>query len=118
MRAWLNERLIYEYDPARPSPQARDLVPVTLRAGRNTLLVKVATGDGPMKAYVRFVPSASDSKPEHPSGNRWAPVLADFAAAAATAPHSPEYDFGVAASRHALGDRVSGRSCWAGSAPP
>jgi hypothetical protein len=106
MRAWLNERLIYEYDPARPSPEERDLVPVTLRAGRNTLLVKVATGDGPMKAYVRFVPSTSDSRPEHPSGNRWAPVLADFQAAAAAAPHSPEYDLGVAASRLVLGDRA------------
>jgi hypothetical protein len=104
MRAWLNGRLIYEYDPARPSPQARDLVPVTLRAGRNTLLVKVATGDGPMKAYVRFVPGASDSGLDQPSGNRWAPVLADFEAAAAAAPHSPESDFGVAGSRLVLGD--------------
>ena len=104
MRAWLNERLIYEYDPARPSPQARDLVPVTLRAGRNALLVKVATGDGPLKAYVRFVPSTSDSGLDQPTGDRWAPVLADFEAAAAAAPHSPEYHFGVAGSRLVLGD--------------
>jgi WD40 repeat protein/serine/threonine protein kinase/Flp pilus assembly protein TadD len=109
-RAWLNERLIYEYDPERPSPQARDLVPVTLRAGRNTLLVKVASGDGPMKAYVRFVPSTSDSKPEHSSGNRWAPVIADFEAAAAEAPHSPEYFFLFAASRLALGNRAERNS--------
>jgi hypothetical protein len=59
-----------------------------------------------MKAYVRFVPSASDSRPEHPSGNRWAPVLAEFEAAAAAAPHTPGYDFGVAGSRLALGDRA------------
>ena len=104
MRAWLNERLIDEYDPERPSPQQRDLVPVTLRAGRNTLLVKVATGDGPMKAYVRFVPSPSDSRPEHPSGDRWAPVFADREAAAAAAPLSPGSDFSVAASRLVLGD--------------
>jgi WD40 repeat protein/serine/threonine protein kinase/Flp pilus assembly protein TadD len=107
MRAWLNERLIYEYDPARPSAEPRDLVPVTLRAGRNTLLVKVATGDGPMKAYVRFVTSASDSRPDHPSGGRWGPVLAELEAAAAAAPHSPESDFGVAGSRLALGDRAA-----------
>jgi hypothetical protein len=104
MRAWLNGRMIYEYDPARPSPQARDLVPVTLRAGRNTLLVKVATGDGSMIAYVRFVPSASDSRPENLSGDRWAPVLADLQAVAAAAPHSPEIDFYVAGSRLVLGD--------------
>jgi WD40 repeat protein/serine/threonine protein kinase/Flp pilus assembly protein TadD len=106
MRAWLNERLIYEYDPAQPSPQARDLVPVTLRAGRNTLLVKVATGDGPLKAYMRFVPSTSDSSPEHPAGDRWAPVLADIAADATAAPNSPHV-FVVAASRFALGDRAA-----------
>jgi WD40 repeat protein/tetratricopeptide (TPR) repeat protein len=107
MRAWLNERLIYEYDPARPSPQARDLVSVTLRAGRNTLLVKVATGEGPMKAYVRFVPIASESGSEHASGDRWAPVLDEVEAVAAAAPDSPEADFGVAASRLALGDRAA-----------
>jgi WD40 repeat protein/serine/threonine protein kinase/Flp pilus assembly protein TadD len=106
MRAWLNERLIYEYDPGRPSPQARDLVPVTLRAGRNTLLLKVATGDGPMKAYVRFVPSTSDPSAGQPSGNRWAPVLAEFEAIAAAAPHSPESDFGVAVARAAVGNRA------------
>jgi WD40 repeat protein/serine/threonine protein kinase len=106
MRAWLNGRLIYEYDPARPAPHARDLVPVTLRAGRNTLLVKVATGDGPLKPYVRFVVSASESEPEGASGDRWAPVLADIEAAAATAPHSPERDFAIAGSRLGLGDRA------------
>jgi WD40 repeat protein/serine/threonine protein kinase/Flp pilus assembly protein TadD len=105
MRAWLNERLIYEYDPGRPSPQTRDVVPVTLRSGRNTLLVKVATGDGPLKPYVRFVASVSESGPEHAAGDRWAPMLADVQAAAAAAPHSPESDFGVAAARLVLGDR-------------
>jgi WD40 repeat protein/serine/threonine protein kinase len=106
MRAWLNDRPIYEYDPARPSPHVRDLVPVTLRAGRNTLLVKVATGDGPMKAYVRFVSSASDARPEHPSGDRWAPVLADLEAAAAAAPRSA-YDLATAAWRLAQNDRAA-----------
>jgi Flp pilus assembly protein TadD len=191
MRAWLNDRPIYEYDPAQPSQQARDLVPVTLRAGRNTLLVKVATGDGPMKAYVRFVSSASASGPEQasggreqasggpeqpsggreqpsggpkepsggpeqpsggskqpsggreqassgpkqpsggreqassgpkqpsggskqPLGDRWAAVLADFEAAAAAAPHSPGSDFGIAASRLALGDRAARTSALRG----
>jgi WD40 repeat protein/Flp pilus assembly protein TadD len=107
MRAWLNQRLIYEYDPARPSPQARDLVPVTLRAGRNTLLVKVATGDGPMKPYVRFVGSASESGPEHASSDRWAPVFADFEGALSATPRSPERDFGLATLRLVLGDRAA-----------
>jgi WD40 repeat protein/serine/threonine protein kinase/Flp pilus assembly protein TadD len=107
MRAWLNERLIYEYDPARPSPQARDVVPVTLSAGRNRLLVKVATGDGPLKAYVRFVPNTWGSGVEHRSGSRWEPVLADLERAATAAPDSPEYDFGVATLRVVLGDRAT-----------
>jgi WD40 repeat protein/serine/threonine protein kinase len=107
MRAWLNERLIYEYDPALPSPQARDLVPVTLRAGRNTLLVKVATGDGPLKAYVRFVASTSDSKAEYAAGNRWSPVLSELEAAAAMAPNPSEYELGMVAARLALGDRAA-----------
>jgi WD40 repeat protein/serine/threonine protein kinase/tetratricopeptide (TPR) repeat protein len=107
MRAWLNQRLIYEYDPARPSPHSRDLVPVTLRAGRNTLLLKVATGDGPMKPYVRFVGGASESGPEHASGNRWAPLLADFEGALSATPRSPERDFGLATLRLVLGDRAA-----------
>jgi WD40 repeat protein/serine/threonine protein kinase len=106
MRTWLNERLIYEYEPAWPSPQERDLVPVRLRAGRNTLLVKVATGDGPLKAYVRFVRSTPNSSPEHASHDRWAPVLAEFEVAAAAAQDTPYYHFGVAASRLAQGDRA------------
>jgi hypothetical protein len=106
-RAWLNDRLIYEYEPARPSPQERDFVPVRLRAGRNTMLVKVATGDGPLKPYVRFVRSTPDSSPEHASHDRWAPVFADFEVAAAAARDTPYYHFGVAASRLAQGDRAA-----------
>jgi hypothetical protein len=59
-----------------------------------------------MKAYVRFIPGASDSRPEHAPGNRWAPVLADFEAAAAAAPRSPEHDIVVAGARLAQDDRA------------
>jgi WD40 repeat protein/Flp pilus assembly protein TadD len=112
MRVWLNERLIYEYNPARPSPQARDLVPVALRAGRNALLVKVASGDGPLKAYVNFLkhPHPADPLPGRLLGDRWAPVLADLEAAAAAAPRSPGARFGIAALRLESGDHASASS--------
>jgi WD40 repeat protein/serine/threonine protein kinase len=110
MRVWLNERLIYEYDPARPSPQARDRVPVALRAGRNSLLVKVATGEAPMKAYVSFVKDAADSSPGPLPGNRWAPVLADLEAAPAVAPQSLSARFGIAALRLETGNRAAASS--------
>jgi hypothetical protein len=107
MRAWLNARPIYEYDPAQPSPRVRDLVPVTLQAGRNTLLVKVGSGDGPMKAYLSFVePTANDGSGQLP-GNRWAPVLDDFEGAAALAPRSLDDRLGIACAQLASGDRAS-----------
>jgi WD40 repeat protein/serine/threonine protein kinase len=110
MRVWLNERLIYEYDPGRPSPQARDIVPVALRAGRNSLLVKVATGDGPMKAYVSFLKHPADALPERLPGNRWAPVLAELEAAAAASPSSPGARFRIAALKLESGDRAAASS--------
>jgi hypothetical protein len=110
MRAWLNERLIYEYDPARPTAQTRDVVPVTLRAGRNSLLVKVASGDGPMKAYVNFSKSAAEAGAERHPRDRWAPVIADLEAAVAAAPRSLGARIGSAALRLQSGDRASASS--------
>jgi len=47
IRVWLNGRLVFEGDQPRtyhPGPEF--LVPVTLRAGRNTLLARVSRGSG------------------------------------------------------------------------
>jgi WD40 repeat protein/serine/threonine protein kinase len=110
MRVWLNERLIYEYDPGRPAPHAREFVPVVLRAGRNSLLVKVATGEGPMKAYVSFLKQPTDSPPDRLPANRWASLLADLEAAAAAAPQSIAPRFGIAALRLESGDRAAASS--------
>jgi tetratricopeptide (TPR) repeat protein len=45
-RLWFNGRLVYHSDVTRGWPFDLDRVPVTLRAGRNTLLVKVVAGRG------------------------------------------------------------------------
>jgi WD40 repeat protein/serine/threonine protein kinase/tetratricopeptide (TPR) repeat protein len=107
MRVWLNERLVYEYDPEHPSPQAEDAVAVTLGAGRNTLLVKVATGDGPLRAFLSFRPTRGESEPEPLPGNRWSPFLAELERAHAATPEDPRLHFGVACATLAFGDRAA-----------
>jgi serine/threonine-protein kinase len=44
VRVWLNGRLVHETAGPRPNPHDLDRVPVTLRAGRNVLLLKAPTG--------------------------------------------------------------------------
>ncbi|HUG93968.1 MAG TPA: tetratricopeptide repeat protein [Planctomycetaceae bacterium] len=41
VRVWLNGQLVHEYPRGRPAAPDQDLVPVTLAAGRNTILAKV-----------------------------------------------------------------------------
>jgi hypothetical protein len=60
-----------------------------------------------MKAYVSFVQDPVDPGPRRLPGDRWAPLLADLEAAAAAAPESPGYYFGIAVVRLISGDRAA-----------
>jgi len=53
VRIWLNGQLVHQTTTTRVR-WGLDRIPVTLRAGRNTLLAKVAHADGPHDLYVRL----------------------------------------------------------------
>lgn len=70
VKAWLNGRLIHEHIVGRGAQPDQDLVPVTLRAGTNSLLCKVENGTGGWSLYARILPTLvaaavhDDWKPE------------------------------------------------------
>jgi tetratricopeptide (TPR) repeat protein len=60
MRVWLNGRLVHETTQLLGFEWSLDRVPVTLRAGRNTLLVKVNNGIGPCYFRLRLADGPID----------------------------------------------------------
>ena len=54
LRVWLNGELVLERLTARAAQPDDDRTPVKLRAGENTLLVEVGTGDGGWGFYLRL----------------------------------------------------------------
>ena len=58
MRVWLNGQLIHSLDVARAAVPDDDVVPVRLRAGRNTLLVKNADRNLGWGFYLRITDPA------------------------------------------------------------
>ncbi|MHB8861728.1 MAG: SUMF1/EgtB/PvdO family nonheme iron enzyme [Pirellulaceae bacterium] len=60
VRVWLNGSLIHEFRSWRGDPAELDLVPVALRAGRNTVLVKVRNGIGDFNLQMRVTDNPFD----------------------------------------------------------
>ena len=60
VRVWLNGRSVHETIRSNDDWSNIDHVPVTLRAGRNTLLVKVSQGDGPHSLVLRLADNPLD----------------------------------------------------------
>ena len=54
VRIWLNEELIHTNPAYRGAYPDQDRIPVSLKKGRNTLLIKVLQGGGGWGYYVRF----------------------------------------------------------------
>ena len=54
VRIWLNQELIHTNPAYRGAYPDQDRVPVTLKKGLNTLLIKVLQGGGGWGYYVRF----------------------------------------------------------------
>jgi WD40 repeat protein len=53
-RIWVNGRLVFEYTARGRSSLDHDQIPITLRAGRNTLLVKLTNNVGYWGIYLRI----------------------------------------------------------------
>jgi eukaryotic-like serine/threonine-protein kinase len=60
VRVWLNGRPVHDVNRASNEPWMQDRVPVMLRAGRNTLLVKVSHTTGPHSLCVRLADNPFD----------------------------------------------------------
>ena len=53
-RIWVNGRIVFEYTAGGRSSLDHDQIPITLRAGRNTLLVKLTNNVGYWGIYLRI----------------------------------------------------------------
>lgn len=83
IRVWLNGILVYEAaSPRKAVNWAWGLprVPVTLRAGRNTLLVKVSHGNGPHSLFLRLNDSPLDRSLSFAELGLWDEAAKSFAA--------------------------------------
>jgi putative membrane-bound dehydrogenase-like protein len=54
-RLWLNGQAVFRTQATRAAAPEQDRLKVTLRKGKNTLLLKVANGDGPHGAYLSLI---------------------------------------------------------------
>lgn len=54
-RLWLNGQLLLRTEVTRAAVPEQERLQVTLRKGKNTLLLKVANGDGPHGAYLSLI---------------------------------------------------------------
>jgi len=54
IKVWLNGKLVFTYDQARPASIDQDTVTVTLKQGENSILVKVCDEAGYWGFYLRF----------------------------------------------------------------
>ncbi len=77
-RLWLNGRLVYESTVARPMEAAAEQVPVVLRAGRNTLLVKVASPGAPRFFRLRFDDRPLDRAFHRADLGLWSDAVGEF----------------------------------------
>ena len=54
-RLWLNGQEVFRTEATRAAAPEQDRIAVTLQKGKNTLLLKVANGDGPHGAYLTLL---------------------------------------------------------------
>ncbi|MEJ5275638.1 MAG: hypothetical protein WHU94_06995, partial [Thermogemmata sp.] len=54
-RLWLNGQAIFRTQATRAAAPEQDRLKAVLRKGKNTLLLKVANGDGPHGAYLSLI---------------------------------------------------------------
>lgn len=63
-RVWLNGKHAFETYATRAAAPEQDSVPVRLKKGRNTLLLKIDNGDGPHGAYVTILSQEELKRPD------------------------------------------------------
>ncbi|HTU91569.1 MAG TPA: choice-of-anchor C family protein [Gemmataceae bacterium] len=86
VRVWLNGRLVHETNRTIDDPWGLDRVPVTLKAGRNTLLCKISqkrpgtnTGGGWHFLYLRIADNPLDRALLHAPWGLWDEAAIEFA---------------------------------------
>jgi tetratricopeptide (TPR) repeat protein len=88
LRVWLNGRPLHEADRGRP-PSADDAVPLTLRAGWNTLLVRVGLRPGADRLTFWLSGEPADRARALAERGRWDEAAAELTAAVERRPGDP-----------------------------
>jgi tetratricopeptide (TPR) repeat protein len=112
VRVWLNGRLVHETNGTLDNPWWNlDRVPVTLKAGRNTLLCKISQEIGPHCLYLRIADNPFDRAYLHAQLGLWDEAAAEFACGIDRQRNAfPEHYVRCAHAHALLGDTAGYRS--------
>jgi tetratricopeptide (TPR) repeat protein len=93
VRVWLNGRLVHETTQSAIWAWGLDRVPVTLKAGRNTLLCKISRGNGYHRLYLRIADNLFDRASLHAQLGLWEEAAAEGARGLDRQPSADAYPY-------------------------